>query len=128
MKNLIILMFILLFAFSCVTSKKSGGPDKKNSVQVDSTEYKITIIDTGFDTWFLKNFSPSKDHSNEFYRSKNQLGVSNWNNYFNKGQYTRVVENYIYYDFAVDYGMEVNRTLFWYFRYIEDQYRIRILH
>lgn len=128
MKNIIISGIILFLAISCVTSKNQEGSDNKNSVLVDSTEYKITIIDTEFDTWYLKNFSPAKDHSNEYYRSKNQIGVGNWNNYYNQGQYNRVIENYIQYDYAVDYGMEVNRTLFWYFRFVEDQYRIRLLH
>lgn len=128
MKKFLFLVFILLLAWSCSSTQKSGSSEKHTVIISDSTEYEITIIDPQFDTWYLLNFSQAKDYSNEFYRSKNQLGVINWNDYYNRGRYHRVVENYIYYDQSVDYGIDVNRKLYWYFKYTEDEYRIRLLH
>jgi hypothetical protein len=128
MKKLIIPLFILLLAWSCSPSLKTGSSDKHSVIKIDSTEYEITIIDPEFDTWYLLNFSPGKDYSNEYYRGKNQVGAGNWNDYFNRGRYQRVIENYIYYDYAVDYGIEVNRKLYWYFKYTEDRFRMRLLH
>ena len=93
---------------------------------IDSTEYEITIIDNEFDLWYQLNYSPAKDYSNEYYRSKNQIGVINWNDYYNRNRHSRVIENYLYYDSSVDYGLEVNRKLFWYFKFIEENYRIRL--
>jgi len=118
----------LLLVWSCSSSKDAGNIKKSRSVQIDSTEYEITIIDTEFDRWYLTNFAPSKDHSNEYYRSKNQVGISNWNDYYNSGRYSRVIENSIYYENARDYGIEVNRILFWYFKFIEDEYKIQLLY
>jgi len=127
MKNFIIPIFALLLAWSCSPTKDAGNAEKSRSVQIDSTEYEITIIDSGYDTWYLTNFSPAKDRSNDYYRIQNQVGVSNWNDYVNSSRYQRVIENYIYFDFSKDYGIDVNRKLYWYFKYIEDNYRIRLL-
>jgi hypothetical protein len=126
MKNLIIPMFIMMLAWSCSSSQKAGSSDKSTSIAIDSTEYEITIIDNEFDLWYQMNYSPAKDYSNEYYRGKNQIGVSNWNNYFNRGRYHRVIENYLYYDNSVDYGIEVNRKLYWYFKFVEENYRLRL--
>ena len=127
MKKLVLPVFILLLAWSCSPSQKTGATAKSNMVVIDSTEYDITIIDMEFDTWYLMNYSPSKDYSNEYYRTKNHIGVNNWNSYFDRGKYQRVVGNHIFYDYPVDYGIEVNRKLYWYFKYVEENHGIRLL-
>jgi hypothetical protein len=127
MKKILIPVFILLIACSCSPAQKTASAPGKPSIISDSTEYEITIIDNAFDNWYLLNYTPSKDYSNEYYRAKNQIGVGNWNNYFNKGKYHEVIENHIYFDYSVDYGIDVNRKLFWYFKFIEENYRIRLL-
>jgi len=128
MKKLLFPVFVLLLAWSCSSVRKTGSSDKHSVIVSDSTEYEITIIDPDFDTWYLMNFSQSKDYSNQFYRSKNQVAVNNWNNYFNRNRYHRVIDNYIFYDSSVDYGIEVNRKLYWYFKYTEDKFRIRLFN
>ena len=128
MKKLLFTLIILMFAWSCTSSRNTESVPKSSTVSIDSTEYEITIIDTEFDTWYLMNYSRSKDFSNDYYRSKNHLGVNNWNDYFNRGRYGRVIENYIYYQYSIDYGIEVNRKLFWYFKFVEEKYRIRLLN
>jgi len=128
MKTILIFGLVILTAFACTPQKetiKSQHPAAK--IELDSTEYEITIIDPDFDTWYLMNFSPSKDRSNEYYRTMNGFGVTNWNQYFVRGRYSNVVGSYINYIQSEDYGIEVNRKLFWYFKYIEDNYRIRLL-
>lgn len=127
MKKLILPFFILLLACSCSPSQKTGSSDRHSTIKSDSTEYEITIIDPEFDNWYLMNFSAGKDYSNEFYRSKNQTAVITWNDYYTRNRYHRVIENYIFYNNSVDYGIEVNRKLYWYFKYIEDTFRIRLL-
>jgi hypothetical protein len=128
MKHLIFLLLVLLVAWSCSPSQKTSVSNTHSIIKSDSTEYEIIIIDIQFDHWYLLNFSPSKDYSNEYYRSRNQVGVINWNDYYNRGRYRRVIENYIYFNNSVDYGIEVNRKLYWYFKYIEDEFRIQLLH
>lgn len=128
MKKLIFSLFVLLVAWSCSPSQKASSSDMHSAIKSDSTEYEITIIDTEFDHWYLLNYSPAKDYSNEYYRGKNLVGVMNWNDYYTRNRYHRVIEDYIFYNNSVDYGIEVNRKLYWYFKYVEDTFRIRLLH
>ncbi len=127
MKKLIIPLFAVLLTCSCSTAKKTASFHANAGIKSDSTEYEITIIDTEFETWYLMNFAESKDYSNEYYRSRNAIGVSNWNNYYSQGKYHRVIENHIFYNFSLDYGIAVNRKLYWYFKYTEQKFRIRLL-
>ena len=127
MKKLLIPLFVLLLAWSCSPSQKISSSGKPPVIKNDSTEYGIIIIDTGFDHWYLMNFSQPKDRSNEYYRGRNQVGVGNWNDYFTRNRYPRTIDSSIEYDYSVDYGIEVNRKLFWYFKYTEDKLKIRLL-
>ncbi|MDY0344555.1 MAG: DUF6146 family protein [Lentimicrobium sp.] len=104
---------------------KSEGAE--TSVQIDSTEYGVIIMDNNFDRWYLTRFSQAQDRSNSYYRSMNNLAVSNWNHYFNTNRYNRVINNYIAYNPSEDYGIEVNRKLYWYFKFIEESYRVPLL-
>jgi hypothetical protein len=117
-----------MVAWSCSPSQKTGSSERHSTIKSDSTEYEITIIDTDFDHWYLINYSPAKDYSNEYYRSKNQAAVINWNDYFTRNRYQRVIEDYIFYNNSVDYGMDVNRKLYWYFKYTEETYKIRLFY
>lgn len=128
MRKIILPFLFTLLVWSCSAVKNTGSTQADKTFEIDSTEYEITIIDPEFDSWYLMHFSPAKDYSNEFYRSKNSIAVSNWNEYFNRGRFHRVVENYIPYDNTADYGIEVNRKLYWYFKYVEDKYNLRLLY
>jgi len=128
MKKLIAPIFVLLIACSCSPSLKTSTSDRKPIIKSDSTEYEVIIIDPEFDHWYLMNYSQSKDYSNEYYRGRNQVAVSNWNDYFTRNRYHRVIDSYIAYDNSVDYGIEVNRKLYWFFKYTEDKFRIPLLH
>ncbi|MDO9254193.1 MAG: DUF6146 family protein [Bacteroidales bacterium] len=128
MRKIISAIVLLLLAWSCSPTQKAGSSDRQSTIKSDSAEYEITIIDNEFDHWYLLNFSPAKDHSNEYYRNKNQAAVVAWNGYFTRNRYHRIIEDYIYFNNSIDYGMEVNRKLYWYFKFIEETYRIRLLY
>ncbi|HOP14842.1 MAG TPA: DUF6146 family protein, partial [Lentimicrobium sp.] len=72
-------------------------------------------------------FSPSFDRSNDYYRTMNNIGVNNWNDYFMRGRYNRIIGSYINWNPTTDYGIEINRRLYWYFVYYEETFRIRLL-
>lgn len=128
MKAILILGLFIITAFACTQQKKTTKSQRPAAaIELDSTEYEITIIDPDFDTWYLLNFSPVQDRSNEYYRSMNGLGAVNWNLYYSRGRYSNAVGCYINYIQSEDYGIEVNRKLYWYFKYIEDDYKIRLL-
>jgi len=128
MKKLIIYGLILLTGWACTQQKEiSKSKGSTPAVIKDSTEYEITIIDSDFDRWYMMRFSPAMDRSNDYYRSMNGLGVINWNDYYTHNKYNQVIGSYINYTSSVDYGIEVNRRLYWYFRYVEENFRIRLL-
>ncbi len=109
----------------------SGQEVSKTSAEliqdsIDSTEYKLIIIDLYFYTWYLLHFDPSKDHSIEYYQAKNLIAVAHWNDYYRRGQYMDVVDSYIDYQPGIDYGIELNRKLFWYFKYVNTEYKIQL--
>jgi hypothetical protein len=92
----------------------------------DSTEYGITIIDPGFETWYLLNYSQAVDRTNEYYRVRNNMAVLNWNDYYRTGKFGNIIDCWIDFRSDVDYGIEVNRRLFWYFKYVTVTYRLNI--
>jgi hypothetical protein len=120
----------LLFAVSACSSVKEGSKTTAKLTQKsqDTTEYELIIIDIQFDNWYLINYSPAKDRTNEYYRSKNMIAVINWNDYYRKGKYSRVIDSYIDYQPSIDYGIEVNRKLYWYFTYIVENYKVQLFN
>lgn len=127
MKRSILNGIIALLVWACSpvneASKTSATLTKSSQ---DSTEYEILIIDSQFDHWYMINYSPAKDHSNDYYRNKNLIAAANWNDYYRTGRYSQFIDTYIDYRGNIDYGIEVNRKLYWYFKYIRDSYKIRI--
>jgi hypothetical protein len=117
----------VIVLWACSPAKNSvRSTEAKAPVIQDSLEYEIIITDIGFNDWYIMNYSPAKDYSNDYYRRQNQVAVLNWNEYFRTGQFPRVVDDYINYRHDVDYGIEVNRKLFWYFKYVEETYALRL--
>ena len=118
---------IALLIWGCSSVKKASktSPTLTQTSQ-DSTEYEILITDPQFDQWYVINYSPAKDRSKEYYRGENLAGVINWNLYYNTGKYSGIIESIIDYRPEVDYGIEVDRKLFWYLKYISDTYKIRL--
>ena len=118
---------LIIVVCSCSTVKEGSKPSAKLTQSGnDSTEYELIIIDPRFDTWYALNYSPAKDRFNEYYRSKNLVAVINWNDYYRNGRYGKVIDSYIDYQPSVDYGIEVNRKLYWYFQYIVESYEIHL--
>jgi hypothetical protein len=99
----------------------------RNVAASDSSEYELVVFDPQFETWFLTNYSPAKDHSNEYYQSWNNQYVTDWNYHYMAGHYPRIFENYIDYDDRANYGIDLNRKLYYYFRYVESFLKVPIL-
>ncbi|NCA85823.1 MAG: hypothetical protein EOM83_09645 [Clostridia bacterium] len=131
MKNIALTSIIILaFTFWGITPKALAQNHPKSSADSlsikpgDSTEYEITIIDPGFDSWLITNAKPRWYYSNEYYHNKNIFLVSKWNNRVRETMHREPFENLIDYSPNIDYGLEVNYQLYWYFRYIENEYNI----
>ena len=130
MKTLGIIGFMLVLLCACSSQKEFVKivPTKDVAANVkDSSEYELIVFDPQFETWFMANYSPAKDHSNEYYQSWNNQYVTDWNYHYMAGHNLRVFENYIDWDDFVNYGIELNRKLYYYFRYVETYLKVPIL-
>jgi len=127
MKMSMLLIMLALMTWSCSPVKETTKTSAElNQVEQDSTEYEIIIVDIHFDQWYLLNYFESKDRTIEYYHSKNIMAASRWDDYYRRGKFTGVIDSYINYQPQIDYGMEVNRKLFWYFKFVEEYYHIRL--
>ena len=128
MKKLLLFGIVLFAAWSCTQQREMTQSQKSQAgIVSDDTEYNILIIDPDFDRWYMMRYSVSMDRSNDFYKGMNNLGVQNWNNYYNRGKFPQVIGSYLNYNPSIDYGLDVNRRLYWYFKYIEENFKIRVL-
>ena len=127
MKAGIVIFMFSLAVWACAPVKENISTSAAIAQESkDSTEYELIITDPRFDEWYEFNYTPAKDYSNEYYRSKNEIAVMNWNHYYTTGQYINIIEEYINYEPRIDYGIEVNRKLYWYFKYMRNEYKIRL--
>jgi hypothetical protein len=93
--------------------------------QVDTTEYEIIIMEPGFESWLIGNAFPKWYYTNNYYRNKNHFFVADWNNRAIQSMHELPFEQQIFYDPSVDYGLEINYKLYWFFKYMEHKYDIK---
>ena len=121
----IYMIFLAIWIAGCAgTGPGMDIPTGKNVVdlQEEEEEYAIIIDDPGFNTWMITNSRPIWYYSPQYYHQKNVLYVSDWNakvsSFRGRGPFT----DQINYDPTIDYGVEVDHQLYWYFKYIHRQY------
>ena len=128
MRNLIFLIifgsFLIMSGCSPKGVSNADIPGSENLVinGSEGEEYELTIIDPGFQTWFASYARPINYHSKSYYESQNRRYVSAWNELYQRTGGAGPFGNYVNYDYAEDYGLELNYELFWYFKYVESQY------
>ena len=105
---------------------KPASPNLVSQNDKEEEEYELIIIDPGFQSWFATNAQPIGFYSPFYYQNWNERYVIAWNEkvnqrlYYNHPNYP--FENRIDYDPAIDYPVELNHQLYWYFRYIQALY------
>ncbi len=125
MKNILYLTFLISVMLGCVGQKRLQTVQDENLIiqnEEDDDEYEVIIIDSGFNTWFATNSKPMNFYSPQYYENKNKMYVTAWNDLFYQYRGNSPFENRIDYDFSIDYGVELNYKLFWYFKYVESKY------
>ena len=120
---------ILIFLGWACSSPKGVVKVEKNSVTIDndSIEYELITFDSKFESWYIFHNSPTMFKSQAYYENWNRQYVSAWN--FNATQASKgnFFEPIIGYEPDVDYGLEINHKLFYYFQYVENVLKIEIL-
>lgn len=134
MKNLIYVLILGLFIYSCSSTKdrtmKTADETTQNDTVVianDSLEYKIIIIDPGFSYFLNAMARPEGYHSQSYLENKNRFLVTDYNQrvgqplIYDPDIYVQEID----YDPNIDYGYEVNYKLYNYFVYLSQKYNQR---
>lgn len=126
MKTNSFLVFCFLWFIACSGFQKMGKVDISGDEE-DSLQYELIILDAGFDTWFLTHSKPVWFYSQEWYENWNRQYVTAWNHHTTDSRSRRFFETYIDYRPMVNYGLDLNYKLFYYFQYVEKGLKIPIL-
>ncbi|HPE33266.1 MAG TPA: DUF6146 family protein [Bacteroidales bacterium] len=123
MKTIFFFFFLIIFplAINAQTESNKSQGTATEIRPIDSTEYELIVSDAEFENWLITNSRPVWYHENDYYRFKNRLYVVNWNNRVRQAMYRPPYDYEIEYDPSVDYGVEVNWKLYWYFKYLEQK-------
>lgn len=128
-------LFIILLSFTTIIGFSSTitflpithpNPDTLSIAKIDTIGYEILIIETGYENWMLTNAKPKWFYTNDYYRNKNQFYVINWNNRVLETMHSMPFEETIEYNPNIDYGLDVNYQLYWYFKFIESKYNVNL--
>jgi hypothetical protein len=102
--------------------------DKSEAIlEQDSMEYGVETFDSKFEAWYEINNTPATYRSQTYYENWNRQYVSAWNHRAVSGRNSSFFEPIVGYDPTEDYGFEVNHKLFYYFQYVENVLKIKIM-
>ena len=128
-----ILVYIGLLFFAAMSCSPGGiaKVDKPGSPNLisdkgDGEEYELIIIDPGYQRWYTTYGKPINYYSPAHYKQWNSRYVTQWNALVGRQGVRNSLdypfENRIDYDAHIDYGLQLEHELYWYFRYIEHLY------
>ncbi len=129
MKNIVLLIALSAIIIACKGPGQISQISLLNDVAevADTVEYELIIIDPGFDSWFISHAKPVWFYSQSYLESWNRQYVTAWNSKTMSGRQNRFFETYIDYLPHIDYGLELNYKLFYYFQYVERKLRVPVL-
>ena len=127
MKRIILLGFIVSLSMTRLAAQPDSLRIETGQAAGDSVEYELIVLDPGFES-FLQ-MQPSMDYySQQYYEHWNYRYVTEWNNRHNQPlQYGDLYETYIDYRDGINYGLELNYRLFYYFRFFEKEHGVKLL-
>jgi hypothetical protein len=130
MKKILLITVVLLTILEprCYSQEKRKPIRvKPDTVSVDSVEYKLIVLDQGFELWLAAK-PPMNFYSKEYYVLKNRFYVLEWNyRYHNPLRYGNLYETPVEYEPNIDYGIELNYRLYYYFRFFEEVNHVKLI-
>lgn len=121
---------MILIVAACATQKDiqiREVQDNAAEAEEDSVTYELIVLDPGFESWFITNSKPSWFHSQNYYENWNRQYVNAWNYKSLWRRNSQLLDGQINYEPNVDYGLEINHKLFYYFQYVEHVLNIPII-
>ncbi|WP_053178628.1 DUF6146 family protein [Sunxiuqinia dokdonensis] len=126
MKQALLIVLLAVFA-ACSTPKNIQLKEVAEDDEKDSVSYELIVLDPGFESWFITYSRPSWYHSQSYYENWNQQYVNAWNYHSIWRRNSQLLEGQINYEPRIDYGLEINHKLFYYFQYVERVLKIPII-
>ena len=126
MKQALLIVLLAVFA-ACSTPKNIQLKEVAENDEKDSVSYELIVLDPGFESWFITYSKPSWYHSQSYYENWNQQYVNAWNYHSIWRRNSQLLEGQINYEPLIDYGLEINHKLFYYFQYVERVLKIPII-
>lgn len=128
MRIFLLLLGIALGTFSCsstktISDRTPGVANDTIRIENDSLEYRIIIVEPGFESWLISQ-PPRGYYSQNYLEDKNRIFVTEYNSrVLQRGRYPlNLYEEQINYDPQTDYGYEVNYLLYNYFVFFQNKY------
>lgn len=117
------LVLFLLPLFAAAQEGENADTLKINGVEKgDTLEYELIVFDAGFNSWYNTVQQPMSFYSQDYLEMWNEQLVTQWNNQVPSGRRSACFSNsYIDYDPNINYGLELNHKLFYFFRYIHER-------
>lgn len=97
-----------------------------DSVSMIEVEYDLIVFEPGFEM-FLMSQPPMDYYSTSYYRNWNIHYVQEWNIRSTSNRLVGVYQERIDYNPHVEYGIELEYKLYYFFRFIEDKYKITLI-
>ncbi len=121
-QNLLLVLFLLPL-FAAAQENEPADTLKINGVEKgDTLEYELIVFDAGFNSWYNMVQEPMSFYSLDYLEMWNEQLVTQWNSQVPAGQRSACFSNtYIDYNSNINYGLELNHKLFYFFRYIHEQ-------
>ncbi|HYQ56568.1 MAG TPA: DUF6146 family protein [Draconibacterium sp.] len=125
----VICLGMALFIYAC-SGTKEVAVSETSSVKVtaeDSIEYDVETFNTRFDSWYERQNTTATYRPLSYYELWNRQYVSAWNAKCAANPPNWTFEPVVGYDPNEDYGFEMNHKLFYYFMYVENVLKIKII-
>ncbi len=129
MKRVYFILATMLTIWACSTQKSTVKVEsnEEESMEADSIEYSMETFDSRFEAWYKIHNKPAMYRTQDYYEYWNKQYVNAWNHNSRSGPNRSFFEPIVGYDERTDYGLELNHKLFYYFQYVENVLKIKIL-
>jgi len=98
-----------------------------DTTQGDKHEYELIVMLLGYETYMATQL-PMEYYSENYYKLWNQRYVVEWNIRFHLGPRRDLFENEIFYNPFTNYGIELEYSLYHFFRFFEDKYNLTLVY
>lgn len=122
--------FVFIGSPASIAGDHEAEPDTINLdesvvAENDTTEYELIIFDPQFSYWYRSTSQPVSYYSQSYLERWNKILTDQWNNLIHSSRrWDCAPEVYLDYDPGIDYGMQFNHELFYFFKYMHQRCRL----